>query len=70
MKVTCGGPAKIRIGSFTVYLCNVSMLMKSIVFADDTNLFYSGDNVSQFVKLHQLNWANYIHHGFKSISFL
>ena len=23
------------------------MLMKSIVFADDTNLFYSGDNLSQ-----------------------
>ena len=27
-------------------MCNVSMLMKSIVFADDTNLFYSGDNQS------------------------
>ncbi len=23
------------------------MLMKSIVFADDTNLFHSGDNLSQ-----------------------
>ena len=28
-------------------MCNVSMLMKSIVFADDTNFFYSGDNLSQ-----------------------
>ena len=28
-------------------MCNVSMLMKSIVFADDTNSFYSGDNLSQ-----------------------
>ena len=26
---------------------NVSMLMKSIAFADDTNLFYSGDSLSQ-----------------------
>ena len=28
-------------------MCNVSMLIKSIVLADDTNLFYSGDNLSQ-----------------------
>ena len=28
-------------------MCNVSMLIKSIVFADDTNFFYSGDNLSQ-----------------------
>ena len=52
MKGTCGvhqgsmfGPAL-----FILYIndmCNVSMLMKSIVFADDTNLFYSGDNLSQ-----------------------
>ena len=28
-------------------MCNVSMLMKSIVFADDTNFFYSGDNISK-----------------------
>ena len=26
---------------------NVSMLIKSIVFADDTIIFYSGDNLSQ-----------------------
>ena len=35
---------------FNLYIndvCNVSMLMKSIVFADDTNFFYSGDNLSQ-----------------------
>ena len=59
------GPIKIHIGSCTVYVCNVSMLMTSIVFADDTTLFYSGDNLSQFVKLHQLNWANYIHLWFQ-----
>ena len=40
-------------------MCNVSMLMKSIVFADDTNSFYSGDN-HKYVKLYQVNWANYI----------
>ena len=28
-------------------ICNVSMLIKSIVFADDTIIFYSGDNLSQ-----------------------
>ena len=55
MKVTCG--------VFIIYMndvCNVSMLMKSIVFADDTNFFYSGDNLShvcetvstELVKLH------------------
>ena len=32
-------------------MCNVSMLMKSIVFADDTNLFYSGDNLSQVCEI-------------------
>ena len=47
MKVTCGVPAL-----FALYVndtCNVSMLMKSIAFADDTNFFYSGDDVSQVV---------------------
>ena len=32
---------------FILYImisCNVSMLMKSIVFANDTDLFYPGDN--------------------------
>ena len=52
MKVTCGVPQESILGPalFILYIndmCNVSMLMKSIVFADDTNLFYSGDNLSQ-----------------------
>ena len=28
-------------------MCNVSLLMKSIVFVDDTNLFYSGDDLTE-----------------------
>ena len=49
-------------------MCNVTSLMKSVVFADDTNLFYSGDNLSRFAKLYQASLANYID-GFKSIRF-
>ena len=65
MKVTCGVPQGSILGPalFILYIidvCNVSVLMKSIVFADDTNFLYSGDNLSQvcetvsteLVKLH------------------
>ena len=71
MKVTCGFPQGSILGPalFILYIndmCNVSMLMKSIVFADDTNFFYSGDNLSQVCetvsteldKLHSLFHVN------------
>ena len=49
MNVTCGVPQGSILGPalFILYINDISMLMKSIVFADDTNLFYSGDNLSQ-----------------------
>ena len=31
-------------------MCNVSLLIKSIVFADDTNLFYSGKDLTEVCK--------------------
>ena len=74
LKVTCG----VRQGSilgpalFILYIndmCNVSMLMTSIVFADDTNFFYSGDNLSKACKTVSTELENYLD-GFKSISFL
>jgi len=37
-------------------MCNESALMKLIVFADDTNYFYS---VYKYTKQHRLNYTNY-----------
>ena len=38
---------------FIIYIndiCNVSSIMKSIVFADDTNFFYSGKDLTEVCK--------------------
>ena len=55
MNVTCGVPQGSILGPalFIIYIndmCNVSSLIKSIVFADDTNLFYSGKDLTEVCK--------------------
>ena len=55
MNVTCGVPQGSILGPalFIIYIndmCNVSSLMKSIVFADDTNFFYSGKDLTEVCK--------------------
>ena len=47
---------------FIIYvndMCNVSKLLKYILFADDTNIFYSRDH---FVNIYcARNWIKYTH---------
>ena len=55
MNVTCGVPQGSILGPalFIIYIndmCNVSSLMKSIVFADDTNFFYSKKDLTEVCK--------------------
>ena len=51
MNVLCGVPQGSISGPilFILYIndmCNVSTLLKPILFADDTNLFYSGKDIT------------------------
>ena len=52
MKVSCGVPQGYILGPalFILYvndMCNVSSVVKSILFADDTNLFPVGDDLKE-----------------------
>ena len=39
-------------------MCNVSSIVKSILFVDDTNLFLVGDDLTDVCELCHLNWIN------------
>ena len=52
MKISCGVPQGSILGPalFILYvndMCNVSSVVKSILFADDTNLFLVGDDLKE-----------------------
>ena len=52
LNVSCGVPQGSILGPalFILYvkdMCNVSTTLKSIVFADDTNIFHTGDDLKE-----------------------
>ena len=56
LDVKCGVPQGSILGPalFILYvndMCNVSKSLKSILFADDTNLFYSGKDINEVCEL-------------------
>ena len=60
MNVLCGVPQGSILGPilFILYIndmCNVSTLLKPILFADDTNLFYSGKDIKELSSVRGIN---------------
>ena len=56
LEITCGVPQGSILGPqlFILYvndMCNVSKLLKFILFADDTNIFYSHDRLPELVNV-------------------
>ena len=56
LDVKCGVPQGSILGSalFILYVndtCNASKSLKSILFADDTNLFYAGKDLDEVCKI-------------------
>ena len=58
IQISCGVPQGSVLGPklfilYINYICNVSKLLKFILFADDTNILYSDSNVHSLI-----NWYN------------
>ncbi len=71
LNVSCGVPQGSILGPalFILYvndMCNVSTTLKSILFADDTNIFHTGDNLKEVCETmsHELDLTD----GFGQIS--